>query len=126
VTGRMVLPVGLAGSLVPCGVGGDRDDDGRHVPNGLGYIVAMSKLNMVSDVLQRLVELGGIVWPGIVEGVKHDLLGLPPEFASLVPLIPVLERALISSPAVTCSWPCRHLASHPAVFDVYFPPPLMR
>ena len=61
--------------------GGDIDDDGRHVPNGPGYIIAMSKLKMISDVLQRLVKLGGIMWLGIVEGIKLNLLGLPPKFA---------------------------------------------
>ncbi len=41
----------------------------------------MSKLKMISDVLQRLVKLGGIMWLGIVEGIKLNLLGLPPKFA---------------------------------------------
>ncbi len=61
--------------------GGDCDDDGGHVLNGLRYIVAMNKLKMVGNVLQRLVKLGGIVWPGIIKRVELDLLGLPPEFA---------------------------------------------
>ncbi len=61
----------------------------------------MSKLKMVSNVLQILVKLGSIMWPGIVEGVKLDLLALPPEFA-LVALIPVMARVSIASSTVMC------------------------
>lgn len=63
----------------------------------------MVELKVVGDVFKRLVKLGGVVLPGVVEGVVLDFFCFPLKFPPLLlALAPALAIPTIMSTALTC------------------------